>query len=119
MTSRAGRPKDTLETPSTVPQPVFFRISRRASRVTRAACPSALTVMVRGSNTRFRRSMPSASARARMRSAMASRPSAVAGMPASSSVSATATPPYFFISGKTAFMLASLPLTELIIALPL
>ena len=119
MRSRAGRPKETLLTPSTVPQPVRSRIRRRASRVVLAALPSALTGMVRVSNTRSRRDMPSASARARIRSAMAARPSAVSGMPRSSRVRATSTPPYFFARGSTASITAALPLTELIMALPL
>ena len=50
---------------------------------------------------------------------MRKRPSAVPGMPDSSRVSATATPPYFLTSGKTASMLSRLPLTELTMALPL
>ena len=46
-------------------------------------------------------------------------PFAVSGIPFSSSVRATATPPYFFIRGKTAAILSGLPFTEFIIALPL
>ena len=40
------------------------------------------------------------------------------GIPCSSRVRATTTPPYFFARGNTAAMLSLLPLTELIMALP-
>lgn len=63
--------------------------------------------------------MPQASARRTIFSAMRSRPSAVSGIPPSSSVSATITPPYFFTNGNTMSMDSCLPLTELIRGLPL
>ena len=118
-TSRSGRPKDTLLTPSTVPQPVFSRISFSASRVVCAAVPSALTVIVSVSKRISLLSIPYLAASARIRSAIFSRPSAVTGIPSSSSVRATRTPPYFCTSGKTASMTSCLPFTELIIAFPL
>ena len=116
---RAGRPKDTLDTPREVRQPRWSRIRARASRVTFAASGAALTAMARGSKTMSSRPMPYSAARARIRSAMARRPSAVSGIPLSSRVRATTTPPYFLARGNTAAMLSSLPLTEFSMALPL
>ena len=117
--SRPGRPKDTLDTPREVRQPRWSRIRARASRVTFAASGAALTAMARGSKTMSSRPMPYSAARARIRSAMARRPSAVSGIPLSSRVRATTTPPYFLARGNTAAMLSSLPLTEFSMALPL
>ena len=51
--------------------------------------------------------------------AIATRPSTVVGIPSSSNVRATTTPPYFLTNGKIASMLSCFPLTELISALPL
>ncbi len=118
-TSRTGRPKETLLTPSTVPHPVFSRIIFSASRVTFAAFPSVLTVMVRVSNRMSFGPIPYFSASFRIFSAIASRPSAVPGMPPSSNVRATTAPPYFCTSGKMASITSCLPFTELIRALPL
>ena len=46
-------------------------------------------------------------------------PSAVSGIPFSSKVKQTTTPPYFLASGNTASMELCLPFTELIKGLPL
>ena len=51
--------------------------------------------------------------------AIRARPSASDGMPSSSRVRPTTTPPYFFTSGKTWSMDSCLPLTELIMGFPL
>ena len=117
--SRCGRPKETFDTPSTAGQPNSRRILRSASSVTFAAFGSALTAIVSGSNTRSSFFSPAFSASRRILSAISTRPSAVSGIPFSSSVRATTTPPYFFARGNTASMLSRLPFTELIIALPL
>ena len=117
--SRPGRPKDTLDTPREVRHPKWVRISSRDSRVTRAASGAALTAMARGSKIMSSRPIPYSAARSKIRSAMAKRPWAVSGIPLSSKVRATTTPPYFRARGNTASMLSALPLTELIMALPL
>ena len=117
--SLLGRPNDTLETPREVLQPSSRRILRSDSSVTRAAEASALTAMVSVSKMISFLAMPYSAAVFRIFSAICTLPSAVAGMPSSSSVSATRRPPYFFTSGKIFFILEALPLTELIMALPL
>ena len=79
----------------------------------------ALTVMVRASTIIFFLSIPYSAAVSTMRLAIASLPSAVSGIPSSSRVRATTTPPYFLTSGKMLRITDSLPLTELTSALPL
>ena len=118
IVSRAGRPNDTLDTPRTLLYP-FSRNRRKASSVTNAARGSELTVIANGSKIRSFTPMPYFFASATIFSATASRPCAVAGMPCSSNVSATTSPPYLATSGKTASMLSLVPLTELTMALPL
>ena len=116
--SRAGRPKLTFETPSVVRPPASW-MRRRASSVTLAASGSEETVRVSVSMTTSSRAMPCSAAAAQMRSAQLTRPSAVSGMPPSSSVRPTTTPPYFFTRGRTAARLSAFALTEFIIGLPL
>ena len=71
------------------------------------------------SMTTSSRAMPYSAAVSYMSSAHSTRPSAVSGMPPSSSARPTTTPPYFSTSGNTAAMLSALALTEFIIGLPL
>ena len=117
--SRWGRPKEMLETPRIVRTPRRSRIPRTASSVVRAPLGSELMVMQRASMTMSLLSIPYSAARRIMRSAMAMRASAVSGIPPSSSVSATSTPPYLAASGNTASMTSLFPLTELIMGFPL
>ena len=117
--SRAGSPNETLEIPRDVWQPSSLAMRRTASSVTSAAPGSALTVMASGSKSRSSGPSPYAVAARKIFSAMRTRPSAVAGMPSSSSVSATTSAPYFRASGNTLCRLSRLPLTELSSALPL
>ena len=116
--SLAGRPKLTFETPSIVRPPRAW-MRRRASSVTCAACGSEDTVSVSVSMTTSSGAMPYCAAVSYMRSAQATRPSGVSGMPPSSSARPTTTPPYFCTSGNTAAMLSAFALTEFIIGLPL
>ena len=117
--SRCGKPNETFDTPKTVWTPSFSRTIRSASSVTFAASGSALTAMVRTSTNISFLSIPYAAAVSTIWRATANRPSAVAGMPFSSSVSATTTPPYFRTRGNTASIDAFLPFTELTKGLPL
>ena len=75
--------------------------------------------MVSASTTMFSGPMPYFAASSMILRAMRTRPSAVSGMPSSSSVSATTAPPYFLTSGNTASITARLPETELTKGLPL
>ena len=119
MISRLGSPKETLEIPSEVRQPRSFEMRRRAARVVRADCWSALTVIARVSKIRSFFGIPYSAATSMMRCAIATLLSGSAGIPSSSRVRQTTRPPYFLTSGKISRMTSSLPLTELIIALPL
>ena len=92
---------------------------RIVSNVTIADRGSEETVIARPSITISLRLIPYFSASAIIFFAIAILPSASAGIPLSSSGSATITPPYLAASGKTISMLSCLPLTELIIAFPL
>ena len=84
-----------------------------------AASGSEEMVRVRGSMTISFLGMPYWAAVSQIFLAMASRPSAVGGMPFSSRARPTTTPPYFFTRGKRAAMLSALPDTELSMGLPL
>ena len=115
----AGRPNDTFETPNDTCAPSMSFIILTVLNVSIPALLSALTVRARGSNTMSLLSIPKCSAVANIFFAISNRSSAFSGMPCSSSVRATITPPYFLAMGKTASMLSSLPFTEFIIAFPL
>ena len=119
MPSLSGRPKEMLETPKEVWQPNLFLIVSSASKVAIAAELSALIVMARVSKMISFLSIPYSDAVFNIFSAIATRPSAVLGIPPSSKVRATTKPPYFLTKGKIRLMLSSLPLTELIMAFPL
>ena len=80
---------------------------------------SVETVMVNASTTRSFLSIPYSAAVSIILFAISILPSAVLGIPVSSRQRQTVTPPYFLTSGKTACIELFLPLTELIIALPL
>ena len=117
--SRLGSPNDTFETPSEVLHFKFSVINFIAFKVSTALFLSALIVRARGSNIKSFFDMPYSLARFKIFSAIFTLPSALLGIPFSSSVKQTTKPPYFFTSGKIADMLSSLPFTEFIIALPL
>ena len=104
---------------SRAPQPSSDLTRRIASRITLALEESALTARQRTSTTKSEGFSPYSAPRATIFFAMATRPSAVDGMPSSSSVSATTAPPYFATSGSTAAIDSSLPFTEFTSALPL
>ena len=114
-----GRPKLTFDTPSTVLTPKVSLIFFNASRVTEAFLISVLTVMVRESNIRSFLSIPYSFALFIIFSAIATRASAVSGIPVSSRVSATTQAPYFFAKGNTASILSCLPFTLFSRGLPL
>ena len=99
--------------------PYLSRTRRRASRVVLAPSGSELTVIASTSMTISFGKIPYLAASAMIFPAIFALPSASAGIPASSRVSPTTTPPYFFTRGKTWSMDSCLPLTELIIGLPL
>ena len=117
--SRWGRPKEMFETPSTVRTPSSCLQRRSASSVTRALSDPVEMVIVSASSTRFRRGMPRSSAARTMRRAISTRPSAVSGMPPSSSGRPTTTPPYFLARGRTFSRDSRLPDTELSSGIPL
>ena len=114
-----GRPKEIFDTPSTVHTPTSSRSLRSVSSVTFAPSGSELIVIARASITISFFSIPYFAASAIIFFAICTRPSAVAGIPSSSSARPITTPPYFRISGNTASIDSCFPLTELTIALPL
>ena len=79
----------------------------------------AETVRVRQSIHTSSLGMPQDSAASRIRRAMATRPSAVWGMPPLSKASPTTDAPYFFTMGRMRSSTAASPLTEFTAALPL
>ena len=91
--SRCGNPKEIFETPRIVLQPSSWRTRRTVSSVTSAPVGSELIVIQSASITMSFFWMPYFSASAQIFRAIAIRPSAVAGMPSSSIVSATTVPP--------------------------
>ena len=117
-TGRFGRPKLTLLTPSTVFTPSSSVRRFTVSSVTFAASASADTASVNASKTKSSFVKPYLAPSARIFSAIAIRPSLVAGIPDSSRQSPTIIPPYFLTSGKTASIDSRLPFTELTSALP-
>ena len=114
-----GSPKETLDTPRLVDTPSFCFIIVTAARVVAALVSSEDTVIVSGSTIMSFLSMPYSAALFTILCAILNLPSAVSGIPSSSIVRATTTPPYFLTRGKTAFMLLALPFTEFTIGLPL
>ena len=89
-----GRPKLMLETPSTHRTPGSSRLTAEmASRMARGAVWSVEAAMHRQSMTTSWRGMPMASVAATIFLATARRPSAVGGMPSSSSVRPTMAQP--------------------------
>ena len=119
MISRCGSPKEMLDTPSMECAWSSSLIPRTVSSVVRAELLSVEMVMARPSMTISSFSIPQAAASSMMRRAMASLPSALSGMPFSSSGRATRTPPYLAASGRIRSRLSRFPLTELIMGLPL
>ena len=115
---RFGRPKEILLTPSTVFSPSSSRTRRTAFRVSFACSCWAETVSVRQSIQTSSLGIPRARARFRIFRAMATRFSAVSGMPFSSRVSPTTAAPYFFTRGSTVERLSSFPFTEFTAAFP-
>ena len=115
--ARAGRPKETLETPRDVRSP--RRESSESASSVASAPPPVETDMARGSKMSRSGPMPYFAASASIFSATATRPAALSGMPSSSSVRAMSAAPYFCATGNTASMEARLPLTELISGRPL
>ena len=108
-----------LDTPSTVCTPSSRRTRPMASRATAAPSGSELMVMASTSMTISFFSIPYFAASRMIRSATRTRPSAVSGIPFSSSASPITTPPYFAMRGNTASMDSCLPLTELTMGFPL
>ena len=115
---RFGRPNETFETPSIVLTPSSSVSRRTVSIVTIAALWSALTASVSASKTKSSLVKPYFAPSARMRRAMASRPSLVSGIPDSSRQRPTIAPPYFLTSGKTASIDSRFPFTELTSGFP-
>ena len=116
---RTGRPKDTLETPSTVFRPSSSLTVRTARRVSHTSCCWALAVRVRQSMYTSSLGMPASSAASRMRRAISTRSSALAGMPLSLRVRPTTAAPYFLHRGSTAASTAGSAFTEFTMGLPL
>ena len=116
--SLPGRPNDTFDTPRLVRHP---RSESRltVSSVTFAACASVLMLIVSASIMMSFLFIPYSAAVLYIRSASASLPSTVSGMPFSSIRSPTTRPPYFFASGNICSMTSRFAFTELIIGLPL
>ena len=94
-------------------------MSLTARSVVFALSGFAEIVIAKGSATMSFLGIPYSAARATIFSAIRSRSSAVSGIPRSSSVRATITPPYFAAIGRTDLRLSSFPFTEFIIAFPL
>ena len=118
MRGRAGRPKEMLDTPSTVLRPNSVFTRRRPSRVCTAPSGSAETVRVRQSMYTSSLRSPKDRALSRIFRAMSIRAWTVLGMPFPSSVRPTTAAPYFFTRGRMASRMASSPFTELTMALP-
>ena len=116
---RLGSPKEIFDTPRTVLTPNSSRTLFNASRVTFAPSFSELMVMVSTSITISFLSIPYLAASLMILPATRTRPSASFGIPSSSMVSPTTTPPYFRIRGKTSSIETCFPFTELIIGFPL
>ena len=117
--SRFGSPNEIFETPRQVLQPSsVFTLCKALSVCLQADC-SAETVIVRQSINTSLLSMPIASALSTILFAISNLPSAVFGIPFSSSVRPTTQAPYFLTSGKTVLRLFSSPFTEFTIGLPL
>ena len=119
MLSRFGRPKEIFETPKTVFTPRVLRTYDRACNVLFAFSAPVLTVIASVSIMRSFLSIPYSFAVFIIFSAILILPSALSGIPLSSSVRQTTTPPYFLASGKIFSMLSFLPFTEFISGLPL
>ena len=117
--SLAGRPNDMFETPSEVFTPILCRRYSSESSAATAAPPSAETAIARVSKMMSFLRIPYFAASLRIFLAISILPSAVAGMPPSSSVSAITAPPYFFTRGNTASITSFLPFTEFTSGLPL
>ena len=117
--SRFGRPNDIFDTPSTVLTPNLSFTARTALSVSFTASCSADAVSVRQSIAISSFGIPISSQRFIIFSAMATRCSALGGMPSLSSVRPTTAAPYFFTSGRTFLRLSSSPFTEFTIGLPL
>ena len=118
ISGRCGNPKEILLTPRTVESPSFCLTRRMARRVSAARFCSALTVSVRQSMMMSESGIPRRRAAFLMRLAMASRPSAVSGIPFLSSASPMTAAPYFLASGSIFLRLLASPETELINTLP-
>ena len=119
MIALFGRPKEIFETPKTVLTPYRSLTSFNASKVIFALSASELIVNVRTSITISFLEIPYFSASRIIFPAISALPSAVSGIPFSSKVSPTTTPPYFFTNGNTLSMDSCFPFTELIIGFPL
>ena len=117
--SRFGSPNEMFDTPRQVLQPSSVFTLCKASRVWRQAACSAETVRVRQSIYTSFLSMPTASALSTIRFAISNLPSAVFGIPFSSSASPTTDAPYFLTRGRTVARLCSSPFTEFRIGFPL
>ena len=116
---RLGNPNEILETPRTVFTPKRDFTISIAFKVSTTPFCSAEAVKVRQSMIMSSLGIPIAVALLTMRSAIAKRSSAFAGMPFSSKVNPTTAVPYFFTKGRILARLASSPFTELTIGLPL
>ena len=118
ISSRQGRPKEILDTPSTVLSPSSDFTRARASSVLTACSCWADTVRVRQSIKTSSLGIPADSAAFSMRRAMSTRPSTVSGMPFSSRHRPSTAAPYFLAMGSTWSSTSALPFTELTMALP-
>ncbi len=114
-----GSPKDIFETPKIVFTFNWLRTSVRAFIVSIASFCWALIVKVNVSIIIFFLSIPYFSAVCTILRAISRRSSARGGIPFSSSVSPTTTPPYFLTRGNMLFIISSLPFTEFISGIPL
>ena len=117
-TGRAGKPKLTLETPSTQRTPSRSLHARMAARISGISGWLVAAAMTRQSIAMSSRRRPASSAASTMRPAIATRSSACAGMPFSSRVSPTIVAPWRAAMGRTVARLSALPLTELMSGRP-
>ena len=115
---RFGNPKETLLTPKTVWTPNVLTIETALTVSITSFC-WAEAVKTRQSIIMSFLSMPYSFALLIIFLAISNLCSAFGGMPFSSKAKPMTTPPYFFTTGKTASMVSSFPLTELISGFPL
>ena len=119
INSLFGSPNETFDTPRDVLTCNLSVSILTASSVTSAWDESDEIAIASGSKIRSFLSIPKSFARLIIFSAISILFSAVSGIPSSSSVRHTTSPPYFLARGNISFITSSFPFTELIIAFPL